>query len=162
MKTYYYNNGHGNQPFNRKNLNNMKLTKKQWEWLVNAPTRIEVDGEYYAFIQTWDDNGYPVVEMIKYGKQYLKEIFSHDRELTQYFKQELHKVWDAWKKIDIKIVHITTYDVAEPFKDWEVDEIKPSHINHINVPLGTMQKADKVIFHHKGKSIVWKDRNTAE
>ena len=74
----------------------MKLTRKQWEWLINAPKRIEVDGAYYDFNQTWDDDGYPVVEMIKHGKQHLKEIFSHDRELTQFFKQELHKVWEAW------------------------------------------------------------------
>ena len=140
----------------------MKLTQKQWEWLVKAKGKIEVDGDYYNFIQTWDDNGEPIVEMIKFGKQYLKEIFSPNRELTQYFKEELHKVWDVWKKIDIKIVHITTDDVAEPFKDWEVDEIKPSHINHTNVPIGTMQKADKVVFHHKGKSIVWKDRNSTD
>jgi hypothetical protein len=142
----------------------MILTQKQWEWLVKAPKRIEVDGDYYDFIQTWDDNGEPIVEMVKYDGRgsYLKEIVSPNRELTQYFKEELHKVWDVWKKIDIKIVHITTDDVAEPFKDWEVDEIKPSHINHTNVPIGTMQKADKVVFHHKGKSIVWKDRNSTD
>lgn len=137
----------------------MKLTQKQWEWLINAPSRIEVDGTYYDFIQTWNDNGERIVEMIKYGKQYLKEIFSLDRELTQYFKQELHKVWDAWKKIDEKILRITTDDVAEPFKDWEVDEIKPSHTN---LSIEMMRKADKVVFHHKGKSIVWKDRNGTE
>jgi|DEB0MinimDraft_10_1074344.scaffolds.fasta_scaffold100510_2 hypothetical protein len=140
----------------------MILTKKQWEWLVKAPKRIEVNSDCYVFIQSWDDNGEPIVEMIKYGNQHLNEIFSPNRELTQYFKDELYKVWDAWKKIDKKILHINTDDISVPFKDWEIDEIKPSHINHTNVQFGTMQKADKVIFHHKGKSIVWKDRNTAE
>ena len=140
----------------------MKLTQKQWEWLVKAPNRIEVNGEYYDFIQTWNDNGDPIVEMIKDGKQYLYEIFSPHKELTQYFKDELHKVWKVWKKIDEKILHINTDDISEPFKDWEIDEIKPSHINHTNVPIGTMQKADKVIFHHKGKSIVWKDRYSTD
>ena len=135
----------------------MKLTQKQWEWLVKAPKRIEVDGAYYDFNQSWDDNGDPIVEMIKYGKQHLKEIFSPDRELTPYFKDELHKVWEVWKTIDEKILHITTDDVAEPFKDWEIDEIK---VSHVNVDIKDMQKADKVIFHHKGKSIVWKDRNS--
>lgn len=133
----------------------MKLTQKQWEWLVKAPKRIEVDGEYYDFNQSWNDNGDPIVEMIKFGKQHLKEIFSPNRELTQFFKKELHKVWEVWKGIDEKIVHITTDDVLEWCKDWEVDEIKPSHTN---IPIGTMRKADKVIFHHKGKSIVWKDK----
>jgi hypothetical protein len=143
----------------------MKLTQKQWEWLVKAPKRIEVNGDYYDFNKSWDGNGDPIVEMIKYGNQrsprsvsHLKEIFSPNRELTQYFKEELHKVWEVWKKIDEKILHINTDDILEPFKDWEIDEIKPSHINHINVPIGTIQKADKVVFHHKGKSIVWKDR----
>jgi len=75
----------------------MILTQKQWEWLVKAPKRIEVNGDYYDFIQTWDDNGEPIVEMIKYGNQHLKEIFSPNRELTQYFKEELHKVWEVWK-----------------------------------------------------------------
>jgi len=140
----------------------MKLTQKQWEWLVKAPKRIEVDGDYYDFNQSWDGNGDPIVEMIKFGKQHLKEIFSPHKELTQYFKEELHKVWEVWKTIDEKILHINTDDVAEPFKDWEIDEIKPSHINHTIVPIGTMQKADKVIFHHKGKSIVWKDRNSTD
>ena len=76
----------------------MILTQKQWEWLVKAPKTIEVDGDYYMFTQTWDDNGEPIVEMIKYGNQYIKEIFSPNRELTQYFKEELHEVWDAWNK----------------------------------------------------------------
>ena len=75
----------------------MKLTQKQWEWLVKAPARIDVDDDYYAFNQSWDDNGDPIVEMIKFGKQHLQEIFSPDRELTQYFKDELHKVWEVWK-----------------------------------------------------------------
>ena len=75
----------------------MKLTQKQWEWLVKAPKLIKIEGNSYIFYQTWDDNGDPIVEMIKYGKQYLKEIFSPNRELTQYFKDELHKVWDDWK-----------------------------------------------------------------
>jgi len=75
----------------------MILTQKQWEWLVKAPKRIEVNGDYYDFIQTWDDNGEPIVEMIKYGNQHLNEIFSPDGELTQYFKEELHKVWEVWK-----------------------------------------------------------------
>jgi ABC-type ATPase with predicted acetyltransferase domain len=75
----------------------MILTQKQWEWLAKAPKRIEVNGDYYDFIQTWDDNGDPIVEMIKYGNQHLNEIFSPNRELTQYFKEELHKVWEVWK-----------------------------------------------------------------
>lgn len=133
----------------------MKLTQKQWEWLVKAPKRIEVNGDYYDFNQSWDNNGDPIVEMIKYGKQHLKEIFSPHRELAPYFKEELHKVWDVWKEIEEKILHITTDDILEPFKDWEIDEIKPSHTN---LPVGTIRKADKVVFHHKGKSIVWKDK----
>ena len=80
----------------------MKLTQKQWEWLVNAPKIIKIEGNSYVFEQTWDDNGDPIVEMIKYGKQYLNEIFSPNRELTQYFKEELHKVWEAWKTTKMK------------------------------------------------------------
>ena len=142
----------------------MILTQKQWEWLLKAPEKIEVDGNYFKFFQTWDDNGEPIVEMIKFGKHAmtLKEIFSPNRELTQYFKDELYKVWEVWKTIDEKILHINTDDILQPFKDWEVDEIKPSHINHTNLPIGTIRKVDKVIFHHKGKSIVWKDRNSTD
>lgn len=78
----------------------MILTQQQWEWLLKAPKTIEVDGVYYKFIQTWDDNGEPIVEMIKFGKHdmTLKESFSPNRELTQYFKEELHEVWDVWYK----------------------------------------------------------------
>jgi len=49
------------------------------------------------FSFSWDDNGEPIVEMIKFGNQHLQEIFSPDGELTQYFKDELHKVWEVWK-----------------------------------------------------------------
>lgn len=76
----------------------MKLTQQQWSWLVKAPSVIECgNGNYYRFIQTWDDNGDPIVEMIKYGNQYLKEIISPNRKLNDFFRAELHYVWEVWK-----------------------------------------------------------------
>jgi len=66
--------------------------------LINAPRKIEVDDVRYHFIQTWDENGDPIVEMIMNGREFMVRIFSPNDELPERFKKELHTIWNEWNK----------------------------------------------------------------
>ena len=135
----------------------MNLTKEQWSWLVKAPEKIECEnGTQYEFIQTWDDNGDPIVEVIKYGGSYLKEIFSPHRELTDYFRAELHYVWEVWKaQQQSKVIHLTTADILDRYKHLSIDEVI---FSHTNITIQTVMKADKIILHHQNKTKILKNR----
>lgn len=135
----------------------MNLTKEQWAWLVKAPEKIECgNGNYYKFIQTWDDNGDPIVEMIKYGNQYIKEIFSPHRKLNDYFQAELHYVWEVWKaQQQSNVIHLTTNDILDRYKHLSINEVI---FPHINITIEAVKKADKIILHHNGKTKILKNR----
>ena len=134
----------------------MKLTQKQWNWLIKAPEIIQCgNGNYYRFIQSWDDNGDPIIEVIKGGNPYLKEIISPNRNLNDYFRNELHYVWEVWRQQQLEVIHLTTDDILPKYNALHIDSIK---ISHTKLGRDKVMKANKIILHHKGKTKILKNK----
>lgn len=137
----------------------MKLTQKQWNWLVAAPKRVEChNGQFYEFSQSWDTDGNPVVEMHRSshtdGYLDLREISPH-KPLDWSLRYELRYVWNQWKKQQSNVIHLTTDDILDRYKHLSIDEVI---FSHTNISIQAAVKADKIILHHNGKTKILKSR----